>query len=394
MTILIDSRFITENGGAGSGKSYYICTKLIIKALRSKRRILVCRKSGTTLKDSVMQLFKEILIKFKIIDKCNISDYNKLYELPNGSQIIFKALDEETKLLSIQDISDIWVEETFEVEKNIFDQLNTRLRGSAGNLQLYCSYNPISQSHWLYDFTIVNPPDNAYVKKTIYKDNKFLPKSVVQAYEDQGRRNPKWKRVYLDGEFGVNVDDLVLPNHKIEPFDTNILLQDKSLKLYVGMDTGVVDDTALVVSLHDAKNAIIYVIDEFHGKGFTLDDIYDRIVEHRLTKCKIVVDSADLRAINFLKSKRINCVGCTKGKGSVEAGYSYLQNHTIIVHPTCKYTADSLDNLVYLRDKKTNELTENMDHSWSHAIDGLRYPYSEIYKPRSGSINKALFVGL
>lgn len=160
------------------------------------------------------------------------------------------------------------------------------------------------------------------------------------------------------------------------------------------MDTGVVDDTALVVSLHDAKNSIIYVIDEFHGKGFTLDDIYDRIVEHRLTKCKIVVDSADLRAINFLKSKRINCVGCTKGKGSVEAGYSYLQNHTIIVHPTCKYTADSLDNLVYLRDKKTNELTENMDHSWSHAIDGLRYPYSEIYKPRSGSINKALFIGL
>ena len=109
LTILIDSRFITENGGAGSGKSYYIAQKLILKGLKSKRRILVCRKSGTTLKDSVMQLFKEELTKFKIIDICKISDYNRIYELPNGTQIIFKPLDQETKLLSIQDISDIWV---------------------------------------------------------------------------------------------------------------------------------------------------------------------------------------------------------------------------------------------------------------------------------------------
>ena len=66
-----------------------------------------------------MQLFKEVLTKYKLIDYCEISDHNKLYKLPNGSEILFLGLDDETKLLSIQDISDIWVEETFEVEKDI-----------------------------------------------------------------------------------------------------------------------------------------------------------------------------------------------------------------------------------------------------------------------------------
>ena len=109
LTILIDSRFITENGGAGSGKSYYICDKLIIKACKSVRRIMVCRKSGTTLQNSVMDLFKDELRRFGLYEYCDISDYKRTYILPNGSQILFKPLDEETKLLSLQNITDIWV---------------------------------------------------------------------------------------------------------------------------------------------------------------------------------------------------------------------------------------------------------------------------------------------
>ena len=91
------------------GKSYFIACKILIKALNDKRRVMVCRKYGSTLKQSVMQLFKEILTNWKIIDYCKISDHNRVYELPNGSQLIFLPLDEESKLLSLQDISDVWL---------------------------------------------------------------------------------------------------------------------------------------------------------------------------------------------------------------------------------------------------------------------------------------------
>ena len=46
-----------------SGKSVFIAQKLIIKACASKRKVLVIRKFGTTLKDSVFDLIKEMLNK-------------------------------------------------------------------------------------------------------------------------------------------------------------------------------------------------------------------------------------------------------------------------------------------------------------------------------------------
>jgi phage terminase large subunit len=48
---------------------------------------------------------------------------------PNGSEIIMVGLDTEEKLLSLTNISVVWVEEAFEVEKEKIEQLNLRMRG-------------------------------------------------------------------------------------------------------------------------------------------------------------------------------------------------------------------------------------------------------------------------
>ena len=56
--------------------------------------------------------------------------------LPNGSEIIFLGLDDETKLLSISGITCVFVEEVFEVPKDIVEQLNLRLRGGTKNKQI------------------------------------------------------------------------------------------------------------------------------------------------------------------------------------------------------------------------------------------------------------------
>jgi phage terminase large subunit len=48
-------------GSAGSGKSYFIAQMLIVKALREKRKILVLRKVGRTVKNSVFQLLLDTL---------------------------------------------------------------------------------------------------------------------------------------------------------------------------------------------------------------------------------------------------------------------------------------------------------------------------------------------
>ena len=98
-----------------------------------------------------------------------------------------------------------------------------------------------------------------------------------------------------------------------------------------------------------------------------------------LQKCKIFVDAAEPRSIQYFKKEGINAVGCAKGKDSVKAGLMFLQDHSIVVHPKCKNLKTELENFSYIKSKLTGEYTEDTTHEWSHAIDSLRYAYSDIY---------------
>ena len=91
------------------------------------------------------------------------------------------------------------------------------------------------------------------------------------------------------------------------------------------------------------------------------------------------MDAAEPRSIQFFVNKGIHAVPCIKGKDSVKARISFLQNHTIIVHPKCKNLIRELENFAYIKDKKTDRYTENTTHEFSHAVDALGYAYSDIY---------------
>lgn len=386
-------RFEVYRGSAGSGKSHFIAQKIVLKALKSKRRVLICRRHGVTIKETVFALFKDALTGFQIINYCKINNSDKTIVLPNGSTLIFKGLDDETKLLSLQDISDIFIEEVFECSKDIIEQLNLRMRGSAENQQVFMAFNPISSKHWLYDYCEVNPPESFFYHVSTYKDNKFLPEAYVKSLEDLLVRNPRKAEVFVKGNWGVLLDDLVYPNHEIKEFDINELLQNESLVIRCGMDMGFVDPTAIVTTLYDKENGTIYIIDEFYKRGAALEEIVDAIINKmKIKKHKIYVDSADPRAISYFSSKGIRAEGARKGRDSVSTGIRFLQNHRIICHTRCKNVAAELENYVYLRDKATGELCEDKtDHTYSHSLDALRYAYSDLYTSKKFRIIKTKF---
>ena len=132
-------------GSAGSGKSYSIAQKIITRCCAEPIRVLVCRRYATTLRNSCFALFKEVLSKWKITKYVKIKETDMSITFPNGSQIIMCGLDTEEKLLSLTNISCVWVEEAFEVEKEKVEQLNLRMRGQASNQQIFLSWNPISK---------------------------------------------------------------------------------------------------------------------------------------------------------------------------------------------------------------------------------------------------------
>ncbi len=365
-------------GSAGSSKSYFITQKLIVRACREEIKILVCRRYGTTIRNTCFSLFKDILSKWKLTPYVKIRETDFNIKFPNGSEIIFMGLDEETKLLSLNNIGAIFIEEAFEVPKSIVEQLDLRLRGNINNQQILMAFNPISKNHWLYDFCEINPPSNFLYTHSTYKDNPFLNAEYVASLEEMYRRNPAKARIFCDGEWGVDAEGLVITNWRKEEFDA-MELAAAGLEHRAGIDLGWIDKTAIIDTLYDKENKRIYVFNEFYRSGCQLSDISSAIGDMNLKKTKIYVDSAEPRSIQYFKNEGINAVACAKGKDSVKAGLMFLQDNEIVVLPKCQNFITELENFSYIKSKQTGEWTEDTTHEWSHAIDACRYAYSDIY---------------
>ena len=365
-------------GSAGSGKSYTIAQRIIIRCTKEPIRVLVCRRYATTLRNSCFALFKEILTKWQLLPYVKIKETDMSITFPNGSQIIMVGLDTEEKLLSLTNISTVWVEEAYEVEKSKVEQLNLRMRGTAANQQIILSWNPISKHSWLYEFTVNNPPENSVFIHSTYKDNPFLNPEYVQALDEMEIRNPEKYRVYGRGEWGVDSSGLVIKNWKTEAFDA-MELAAAGLEHRAGMDLGWIDKSAIIDTLYDKANHTIYVFNEFYKSGCQPSELAAAIKDMNLAKSKIKVDAAEPRTIQFFRNEGINAEGAAKGKDSVKAGLMFLQDNLIIVHPKCQNFITELENFSYIKSKQTGEWTEDTTHEWSHAIDACRYAYSDIY---------------
>ena len=378
-------------GSAGSSKSYFITQKLIVRACREPIKILVCRRYGTTIRNTCFSLFKDILTKWQLLPYVKIRETDFNIRFPNGSEIIFLGLDEETKLLSLNNIGAVFIEEAYEVPKPIVEQLNLRLRGNTQQQQIYMAFNPISRNHWLYEFCEVNPPTSFIYTHSTYKDNPFLNAEYVAELEELYKRNPAKARIFCDGEWGVDAEGLVITNWRKEEFNP-MELSAAGLEHRAGCDLGWIDKTAVIDTLYDRENKIIYVFNEFYKSGCQLTEIAEAIGAMNLKKTKLYVDSAEPRSIQFFKQEGINAVGAAKGKDSVKLGLMFLQDNLIIVSPQCQNFINELENFSYIRSKQTGEWTEETTHEYSHAIDACRYAYSDIYtNTKLKSFSKAAF---
>lgn len=294
-----------------------------------------------------------------------------------------KDFDEETKLLSLTNISDIWVEETYEVQKDIVSQLNLRMRGNAENQQIYLSFNPISKASWLYEFCTneEKQPKSFFYHHSTYRDNKFLPKEYVEEMEDTERTDPQKALVYCFGKWGVPLEGIVFPNHKVQAFDIDEMLKNKELQVAIGVDLGYIDKTAVIMSLYDKPNKKIYIIKEWYESRATLDEVVQAMKSMGVGKLPVYVDSAEPRSIQYFNQLGINAKPSKKNNGSNKLYIQFLQNHEIIIHPSCENIAEELDNFSYVKNKVTGEYDDDkFTHQYSHGIDALKYSYSNVYK--------------
>lgn len=370
------NRYEIYYGGAGSGKSVFITQKLIIKLLSTPRKLLVIRKVGRTLKDSVYQLFLDLLSEWRIKPYIGVNKTDFTIMFPNGSVILFKGLDDPEKIKSITGITDIWIEEATEITVDDFSQLDLRLRAKKANLQIYLSFNPTSKANWVYKTWFENPSEepNTKILKTTYKDNKFLTESYIKTLEAMIKTNPTYYKIYALGEF-CSLDKLIYNNWEARELNVGDLKKDDKLKTLIGLDFGFTNDpTALITALFDEENKIIYVIDEHVQTGLTNDKIAEIIKYKGLAKSTIIADAAESKSIKEIKDSGIMRIKeCVKGGGSILQGIQRLQQYKIIVNKNCENTITELENYSWKKDKQTNEYVNEPTDKFNHCLDALRY---------------------
>lgn len=362
-------------GGASSGKSHGVFQKIVIKALKDwkkPRKILVLRKVGATVRDSVFADVQATLSYFGILNMCKVNMSAFRIELPNGAEFIFKGMDNPEKIKSIKGISDVVMEEASEFTLDDYTQLTLRLRDKAHKQkQIYLMFNPVSKANWVYNAFFVKKPKNTVVYQTTYKDNRFLDALTRENIEELANRNEAYYKIYALGEFAT-LDKLVFPKYTKALLNKDDLRQITS---YFGLDYGFINDPSAFMHVKiDDDHKRLYIVEEYVKKGLTNDKIAESITALGYAKEQIRADSAEKKSNQELRNLGISrVIDVKKGAGSVMQGIQYLLQYEWIVDERCVKTIEELENYTWKKDKATNEYINEPVDSYNHCLDAIRY---------------------
>ncbi len=371
-------------GGAGSGKSVFLAQRAVIDVLQGGRNYLICRAAGKYSRKSTWAECLNVIEGAELGHLFKVRIVEQVIECQNGYQLLFSGLDDTQKLKSMRPakgaISDIWVEEATETGRQDIKELYKRQRGGDPAIpkRLTMSFNPITQTHWIYDeyFKGVGWAEEQTahreagisILKTWYIHNRFLTPEDVADLE--GERDPYYHQVYTLGNWGV-LGNVIFRNWRVRDLAP---LRAQFTNRRNGLDFGFSSDpAALVVSHYDRKRKIIYIFDELYEYGLT-NDLLAGLVKEKIGSDYVVCDSSEPKSIAELNAHGVRADGAVKGKDSVLHGIQWLQQHTLIIDKACIHTRNELTQFKWKEDKHGKAMRLPLDKN-NHLIDALRYAY-------------------
>lgn len=410
-------------GGYGSGKSYSIALKIILKLMSEKRTALVVRNVYDTIRESCFSLFKEILTKMDMLS-VRVSYHRQKGDngviaitspmelrFPNGSRIIFKGLDNVEKLKSINNVSIVWFEECSEMNMNAFNELIRRIRTKDVSIHFILSCNPVGRENWVYNMFFVRLLDDGtekviqdekefYQKRTLINhnimkknggvyyhhsvadDNFFLPKSYIPTLDEVKEVDKHLWVVARWGRFGT-VGYRVLPNFRVARNAREFKQAVNSIPAefhFFGLDFGFEESfNAMGAYAVDDLNKILYIYDEVYVNHITDDRFIQREdvcrIAHRAALCDkpIGADSAEPKTIQFYRQSGFSMFGAKKYPGSRLQNTKKMKRfRAIICSPKCKNHIRELRDLTYKKDSRGNAIQDEFNID-AHLFSAMWY---------------------
>lgn len=374
-------------GGSSSGKSVFLAQRCVYDMLMGDRNYLICRQVGKTVRKSVFAEVKGVIEDWGLskLFKINKTD-GVITCISNGYQSIFIGLDDVEKIKSIRPekgvITDIWIEEATETDKNTIKQLLKRQRGGSEKIakRLMLSFNPIYKTHFIYDdyFSKIGwtenqkiyRDDDLLILKTTYKDNKFLTTGDIKDLENE--EDQYFYNVYTLGNWGV-LGNVIFKNWEVQDLSR---MHDQFVNRRNGLDFGFADDPAASPRTHyDKMRKNIYIFDELYERGLDNQELAVELLNMH-NRDFITADSAEPKSIVELNKAGCNVNAARKGKDSVNFGIQWIQQQHIIVDKSCINTQNELSTYKWKEDAGGNALPIPVDKN-NHLIDALRYAYED-----------------
>ncbi len=366
---LSTKRFVVEQGGTRSGKTYNILLWIILSyCLRNKKKIItITRKTGPSLRGSAMRDFFEILNNNKLYsEEFHSKSVNEYYLL--GNTIEFVSLDEPQKIRGRKrDL--LFVNEGNEITKEDFFQLNIRTTE-----RVILDYNPSDEYHWIYDDLITRPDCDFH--QTTYKDNPFLGDNLISEIERLKDTDETYWQIYGLGERGVSKS--IIFNYQ----ESEKIPEDAKFISY-GLDYGYTNDpTAMVKIYTDGSN--LYAEELLYKTMMTAEDIHKAFREFGVGNEPIYADSAEPRLNDNLRRMGWNVRPSVKGQDSVRAGIDLLKRYKVNLMKNSNNLIQEFRNYKWITDK-SGKLTNVPEDKHNHLIDALRYgTYSILARPNFG----------
>ncbi len=346
-----DKRFIINQGGSRSSKTYSLCQMIIVYCIQNPNKVVsIVRKTFPALRATVMRDFFEIMKDLEIYEKANHNMSENIYRFPNGSIVEFFSVDDEQKIRGRKrDIG--WCNEANELWFEDFQQLNMRTEE-----KLIFDYNPSDSSSWLYKL----PTEESVLIKSTYRDNPFLPESIKRQIEDLKRTDEALYQIYALGEKAISKSNIynnwTFLGRKPQRFQSYVY----------GLDFGYNHPTALIrVYWSDGDIWIEPVIYESY---LTTSELIEKFKQLEIEKTvDILADYSRPEIIAELQNAGYNVNNANK---SVKMGINFVKTFGVY----CQEDEALKKEYENYKWKKVGDIiTEEPVKLYDDAMDAVRY---------------------
>ena len=349
-------RFVINEGGSRSSKTYSLCQLVIIYCLQNNNKVVsVIRKTFPALRATVLRDFIEILKELNIY---SVEDHNKsehIYTFPNGSIVEFFSVDDEQKIRGRKrDIA--WCNEANELYFDDFTQLNMRTES-----KLIFDYNPSESTSWLYEL----PTEESIMIKSTYKDNPFLPQSIRTQIEDLKRTDEALYQIYALGEKAISKSNIYsqwsFVAHRPARF----------VKFVYGLDFGYNHPTALMRVYYCDKD--IYVEPVIYESYLTTTMLIERLASLGIEQTVSIL--ADYSRPEIIQEMNIAGYDVINANKVVKKGIDNLKTFGVFCQDD-KALRREYEN--YKWKKVGDFITDEPVKLFDDAMDAIRYATTHI----------------